>query len=258
MPNMPARLSQVVSDTQLNSQHKENEIELAKIIMSEQEDTIEEDSIEDLTPDIEPIEKSPIRKTRNMKEKLTVGDHALPVRGSSGYRIMCSFLSEYGKFEEIKKMIQTTDVSNKEQSTFLINSMLISMDVIEREIRKRPDWEKHCEYKLDQIKSRASRGNRRAISALDNTIRIKDGKWIGNIREMICSSIGSSSPKAKNRNVNKFVRAGLAVIQFPRRPKKNQPFSVALISSSDLEKVTRAFETVYGGFKLSPASNDQK
>jgi len=194
-----------------------------------------------------------VKKTKGIKKaKLMVGDHALPVRGSSGYRILCDFLADFGKFTDIQALIDKVDLTNKEEAQKLIDQMLIPMSVIEVEMRKRPDWEKHCDRKLEQLKARANKGNPRALSILNNPVRIQNGRWVGNIREMICSSIGSSSAKATNRNTHKFKKANLAVIQFPRRPKKGQPFSVAIISADQLDKVTTAFQTVYGGFKLKP------
>jgi len=248
MVNIPARFNQVAVATELQPIQ---ESETAKIVISPPLPIpVVGDPVQLAVNEVVEI---PIVRTKSVKKaKLMVGDHALPVRGSSGYRILCAFLSEWGKFEEIEKLIQITDVANKEQSQKLINAMLIPMSVIEVEMRKRPDWIKHCEHKLDQIKLRAEKGNKRALETLNNTVRVLNGKWVGHIREMICSSIGSSSLKAKNRNINKFRKAGLAVIQFPRRPKKDQPFSVALIAFSDLEKVAKAFETVHGGFKLKP------
>jgi len=192
-----------------------------------------------------------VKRTKGIKKaKLMVGDHALPVRGSSGYRILCDFLADFGKFRDIKALIDKTDFTNKEEAQKLIDQLLIPISVVEVDIRKRPDWEKHCDRKLEQLKARANKGNTRALNILNNPMRIQNGRWVGNIREMICSSIGSSSAKAANRNTHKFKKANLAVIQFPRRPKKGQPFSVAIISADQLDKVTTAFQTVYGGFKL--------
>jgi len=199
-----------------------------------------------------------VKKTKGIKKaKLMVGDHALPVRGSSGYRILCDFLADFGKFREIQALIEKTNLTDKEEAKKLIDQMLIPMSVIEVEMRKRPDWEKHCDRKLEQLKARANKGNIRAMNILNNPVRIQNGRWVGNIREMICSSIGSSSSKAINRNTHKFKKANLAVIQFPKRPKKGQPFSVAIISGDHLEKVTTAFQTVYGGFKLKPEEKPQ-
>jgi len=263
MLNIPARFNQSAEETKLQPIQ---ESETAKIVVSPpvSSPVVEEPAAPTLpappvspTPTLPEVAEKPVVRTKGVKKaKLMVGDHALPVRGSSGYRILCAFLSEWGKFGEIGKLIQTTDVSYKDQAQKLINAMLIPMNVVEEEMRKRPDWIRHCEHKFDQIMERSKNGSKRAFETLNNQNRVQNGKWLGNIREMICSSIGSSSPKAKNRNINKFRKAGLAVIQFPRRPKKGQPFSVALIADSDLEKVIKAFETVYGGFKLKPSTSE--
>jgi hypothetical protein len=94
--------------------------------------------------------------------------------------------------------------------------MMARKDNIAPMMQSSPEWDKHATKKINQT------GNK--------SCRIKDGKWLGNVLEMISVCCGSYSvawlkahnqnTKLSTRNFSKLLDAGIVVRKFPRQESK--------------------------------------
>lgn len=205
-------------------------------------------SVVPVKPIQEPNDQQPSTKPTQepSDQHLSIGSYKISARSGSGYRILYRIVAQEGNFEESEKALEALDATNKPSSKKVLERLFVSIDKVEQAMRMDPAWRTHCEKKLVALQKRASDGDKKAQRTLENESRVKNGEWLGDIKEMISTCNGSSSENADNRNIKKFKEAKLSFMMFPPRPRNGQSSAIAIFPIKHLDKVKKALEIVHG------------
>lgn len=208
--------------------------------------------VADKPPDVIPAKASPesvvpVKQVREPSDQhLSIGNYKISARSGSGYRILYRIVAQEGNFEESERALESLDVTSKADSKKVLEKLFVKIDKVEQAMRMDPAWRAHCDKKLAALQKRASDGNKKAQKTIENESRVKNGEWLGDIKEMISTCNGSSSENADNRNIKKFKEAKLSFMMFPPRPRNGQFSAIAIFPVKYLDKVKKAFEIVHG------------
>jgi hypothetical protein len=163
----------------------------------------------------------------------------------SGYSVMMRIMAKEGHFEEVVDMLDGGfDPSDKEKALQLLSKLLVKRDVLEGVMKLDSDWRSHCMNRLSLLRARAEGGDKKAKKTLQNAARVRDGEWVGNIREIISTNKGSE--RCKNNNVKKFHDAGLIFSQHPKRPHATDDVYLMLYPARHKAMVEKALEQAFG------------
>jgi hypothetical protein len=208
------------------------------------------------------------RKRAQKKEVGTAGIEKTHLELGAGYKIahkpgsgwstFFRVLAKESKFIEVCELLEAGQINptDKNQADELLSKMFVRKDVIEKMVRADSEWKQHAEKKMDTYSDRAKGGDDAAKDVLSKGIRVRDGEWKGNIREIISTANGyynairkgidiDSAPK-KYKNVKKFKDAGVIFRQYPLKPKKEEHVCIMLFPSKFLKIVKQAISTSRG------------
>lgn len=177
---------------------------------------------------------------------LTIGSgFKISHKPGSGYSIMMRVMAKEGRFSEVVQMLASPafDPADREQARNLITKMFVRREALESIIRNDSTWKLHARKKLELLRRRAEEGHEDAKKTLENPARVKDGEWLGNIREMISTTNGSG--RTDNRNIKKYKEAGVIFCQHPKRPKQGEPVYLILYPSKYADKVQTALVSAF-------------
>ena len=167
-------------------------------------------------------------------------------RAGSAHSIVTRILAKEGRFTEIVGMLtsETFSPTDKNQANVLLGKMFVLRDSIEDMARADPEFKAHAAKKMATLRARAEGGDAKAKSVIEKDTRVKGGKWVGDVREVISTCNGSFT--TDNKNVRKFKDAGIVFRQYPLEPDKNDKVYLMLYPSKQGVKVDKAIATVFG------------
>jgi hypothetical protein len=176
------------------------------------------------------------------------GGYKIRVNAGSGYCVFLSIMAKRGGFEECAAILGSKDFdpSNKGQASALLSKMMVPLADVEDLVRQDPTWRTHQQYRTTQLSKRAAGGHEQTKKVIENEARVRDGKWQGNVREIVSTCRGSYNPEAKNKNVDKFREAGIVFRLFPLKPKRSDKVQALLMPAEYAAKVKAAIKTVHG------------
>lgn len=174
-------------------------------------------------------------------------EYAIRSRQGSGHRLLLKMLAQECHFVKVAELLDDPclDVDDPKQAQYILDMMMVRKDAIAPLIRVSPEWDRHAEKKVREDQS----GNKSG--------RVKDGKWQGNILEMISVCCGSynvawlnahgKKAKLSTRNFSKLLDAGIVVRKFPRREPKQglDPVYVTMFPERHLKTVETLIRTAY-------------
>lgn len=165
----------------------------------------------------------------------------------SAYSVFYKVVAEKGSFAEITTDLEAGkfDVNDKNDANKLLSKMLVPVDRLAGWCRAHNAWKEHAEKKTEVISKKARQGDRQAKELLKNRARCGDGRWSGNIAEMISTCVGyynhRENKKGKpNKNVRKFQEARIVLRRFPLSPKAKQPSFVLMFPEKFIDAVKTA------------------
>lgn len=171
--------------------------------------------------------------------------YQIKLKPDSGYRIFLKLMAEKGNFSEVAKTLaEGVDASDPAQATGLLQKMMVRRSAIEEVLRADPKWIEHGTRRVQRLRERALGGDSSATRTLANPRRVKDGRWVGDIREMM--SVCCGAYENRNRNVDKFDDASLTFRKFPLHPTRDEPVYLMFFPSRYVPVVVEALRTVYG------------
>lgn len=202
-----------------------------------------------------PLDKSSAKKKTavvDLKEDKTYlyfpHGYKIRLKPDSGYRIFLGIMAAVGKFEEAVSLLERADfdASNENHAKQLLKLLMVRREAAIQMMKDHARWPEHAKTKLTHLKARAAAGNKRAQATLENPKRVKDGKWIGDIQEIIsvCCGAYNCDPE-KNRNIKKFDEGGLTFRKFPLKPTRNEPVYLMMFPSKHVVSVVSALMTAY-------------
>jgi len=97
---------------------------------------------------------------------------------------------------------------------------------------------------MEQLQNRVKKGNVKAKATVANKKRVKEGKWVGNVQEIVSTCCGAW--KNKNKNVKKFDEGGVTFRKYPLKPSKDDPVYLMLFPSKYASAIVTCLETVFG------------
>ena len=112
---------------------------------------------------------------------------------------------------------------------------------------------------------RADEGNTKARKTMDNPRRVDNGKWVGNVPEMISVCCGSYKPawqrargkkSVKRRDSDKLAKAGIVIRKLPRKEHKNEPMFLLIFPEKHFSIIERVIMTVYGRDETQDVKKD--
>lgn len=174
-------------------------------------------------------------------------EYAIRSRSGSGHRLLLNILARECHFVKVAELLDDPclDMDDPKQAQYILDMMMVRKDAIAPLIRVSPEWDRHAEKKV--LENQA--GNKSG--------RIKDGKWQGNILEMISVCCGSynvawlnahgEKAKLSTRNFSKLLDAGIVVRKFPRREPKQglDPVYVTMFPEKHLKTVETLIRAVH-------------
>lgn len=205
-----------------------------------------------------PVAKKTAKKTAKKaavtpetdKGMLNIGSKDAPyyirVRPGSGYAVLYRIMAEQGRFSDAEDRLAKLDTKNHDACLSVLKALMVERDELEDLIRDDDEYVAYCDRRTADYKKRAAAGDERAKKILENPRRAVNGKWVGDIREMLSVCNGSSSKAADNRNLGKYSSAKIVFRQFPRMPRRKHKVFVIMIPRKLLNKVNRALKTVFG------------
>jgi hypothetical protein len=177
----------------------------------------------------------------------------------SAHSTVVRILAKEGKFVESEEILSSTefDPSDKSMAIDLLSKLFVRKDSLERLVRNDPIWKAHASKRFEDLESRSTEGDTKAKKTLENESRVKDGKWLCNVKEIISTCAGSYADQTgdpagkKKRNVRKFRDAGLIFRQYPlkaksSRKKRDDPVFLMLYPTRHVQAVRKAIETAFG------------
>jgi len=169
--------------------------------------------------------------------------YKIRLKKGSGYYLCVSLLARMGHFEECCKLLADKAATARA----ILGKMMVSRDIIEKQMREDPSWSSHSQKRMSQLVRRAAAGDEKAKGTLHSNDRVVSGKWHGNIREIIGVCCGSYSPKAGNRNKNKFIEAGIVVRSYPEKSRRgNEQVFLMMFPEKHRQRVKSMIKEVYG------------
>lgn len=198
--------------------------------------------------------KAPVAKKKadkdDKKGTIQIGSFKIRVRPGSGYAVLYRIMAEQGHFADSSERLAKLDAKNHDACVSVLKTIMVERDDLEALIREDAEYKAYCARRTTEHKERAASNDKdtadRAKAILENPQRSVNGKWVGNIREMLSVCNGSSSKGANNRNLGKYSEAGIVFRQFPRIPKRKHKVFMIMIPRKHLGKVNRALKTVFG------------
>ena len=166
-------------------------------------------------------------------------------RAESVHSVVARIVAKEGRFPEIVGMLAAGfDPANKDQANVLLGKMFVQRESVEDMVRGDPEFKAHASKKMATLKARAEKGDAKAKAVIAKGVRVKDGKWVGDVREVISTCCGSY--RTENKNVRKLKDAGLVFRQYPKEPGKNDKVYLMLYPSKYGSKINKAISTVFG------------
>jgi len=186
------------------------------------------------------------------------GGYKIAHKPGSGWSTFFRVLVKACNFVEVAQILESGsfDPKDKNQADELLAKMFVRKDVIEKMVRADDEWKKHAEKKMGTYVTRSQDGDDAAKEVMAKGVRVQDGEWKGNIREIISTANGyynairkgldiDSAPK-KYKNVRKFKEAGVIFRQYPLKPKKDENVCIMLFPAKFLDVVKQAIATSRG------------
>jgi hypothetical protein len=155
-------------------------------------------------------------------------------------------MAEQGRFSDSEERLAKLDTKDEKACASVLKTIMVERSDLEALIRDDDEYKAYCDRKTAEYKKRAAAGDDRAKKVLENPRRAVNGKWVGDIKEMLSVCNGSSSKGANNRNLGKYSEAKIVFRQFPRMPRRKHKVFVIMVPKKHLAKVDRALKTVFG------------
>jgi hypothetical protein len=195
-------------------------------------------------PKEQPPKEQPVEEEGGSYLVLGAG-YKMRHRAGSAHSIVTRIVAKEGRFPEIVGILSAGfDPTNRDQANVLLGKMFVQRESVEDMTRADPEFKAHASKKMATLKSRAEKGDAKAKAVISKDARVKDGKWVGDIREVISTCNGSYT--TENKNVRKFKDAGLIFRQHPLDPDKNDKVYLMLYPSKYSSKIDKAIATVFG------------
>jgi hypothetical protein len=174
-------------------------------------------------------------------------EYAIKSRQESGHRLLLKTLAQECHFVKVSELLDDPclDTDDPRQAKNILDIMMVRKDAIDPLMRVSPEWDRHAGKKVQKDHA----GNKSG--------RVKDGKWLGNVLEMISVCCGSyrvawlkaheKKAKLSTRNFSKLLDAGIVVRKFPRwEPKRGtDPVYVMMFPERHLKTVEALIKTTY-------------
>ncbi len=215
-----------------------------------------------LKPEPKQRKRSPRKNTGEESAEKTHLDlgagYKIAHKPGSGWSTFFRVLVKACNFVEVSEILESGsfDPTDKGQADDLLSKLFVRKDVIEKMVRADDEWKRHAEKKITTYTARSKDGDDAAKEVLSKGVRVQDGEWKGNIREIISTANGyynalrkgtdiDSAPK-KYKNVRKFKDAGVIFRQYPLKPKKDEHVCIMLFPAKFLKVVKQAISTSRG------------
>lgn len=198
-----------------------------------------------ITPAKTGAKSKTVAKSSRKYLDLGVG-YSISANEGSGYYILLKEMARLCHFETVTKALETLNPSDKSQAAKILAEAMVDRDVLEEAVRSDTSWESHSHNRIKVLKMRAKGKNgsgKAAENTLKNRDRVKGGKWVGNVREIMSTCV-SSYPKSKNRNTKKFDDAGVVFRQFS--PERSDKVFFMMFPAKYINAIRSCIETVYG------------
>lgn len=173
-------------------------------------------------------------------------NYSIQGRPGSMYAIMYRLVAELSDFENSEKRLEALDAQDEDSCKRVLKTIMISRAELEKRMRSDPEFVKYCDKRTKYYKERAAAGIESAKKVVINPSRFKEGKWVGNIKELFSVCNGTSSDEAINRNIKKYQKAGVAFRQFPRMPRRGHEAYIIMVPARLLKKLNKVLKSVFG------------
>lgn len=186
-------------------------------------------------------------KTKKEPARIWVtNNYSIQGRPCSMYAIMYRIIAELSDFENSEKRLDALDVQDDAACKRILKTIMISRTNLEKRIRADSEFIKYCDKRTKYYKDRAAAGVESAKKVVNNPSRFKEGRWVGNVKELFSVCNGTSSDEAINRNIKKYQKAGIAFRQFPRMPRRGHEAYIIMVPARLLKKLNKALKSVFG------------
>lgn len=210
------------------------------------------------------LKPEPRKKSPSKGKNLDIGaGYKIAHKAGSGWSAFLRIMAKECNFSAAVAMLDspTFDPNDKKQADLLLSKLFVRKDVLEKIVRADAEFQQHGEKKLLALIDRAKKGDKKANETLDNPARVRDGVWLGNVREIISTCNGSYNCRAGatdasaelRKNIKKFDDAGLVFRQFPLVPNKNDVVFVMMFPSKHIDTIKSAIAASLGVVEVAKA-----
>lgn len=177
------------------------------------------------------------------------GGYQINRKPYSGYSVLYRVAAKEVRLEHIIRMMDSGVDAGHADCEKVIREMLVPRDGLERAIRTDDEFQEYSSRRTRVLREKAAAGDEVSRRVLGNPKRVKDGKWLGDVQEMISTCCGSYVND--NRNVDKFHDAGLVFRQFPLKPK-DETIYVMLFPAKHVSSIVEMLNKVFSGSETVP------
>jgi hypothetical protein len=147
--------------------------------------------------------------------------HVIPLRTNSAYWIFTKTLARMSGFDKMAKELESVRSPSPVQAKEILSKMMVRKDQLIKKISGGSDYAEYGKVKIKMYKQSVKEGDRKAKTILTQSGRARGNTWVGDLEEVI--NVAKGSYTTKNRNGDKYRRAGIVVRSFPLKAKRNQP-----------------------------------
>jgi hypothetical protein len=176
-------------------------------------------------------------KVEHFKADLGAG-YKVSQRKLSGYAVFITNLAKMSNLDEAVPMLDVLDPKDYEASKAVLEKLFTKAEDVYK-INAMKEYREYGKQKFSVLSSSTEAEDKRWVKT---TERIDDGVWIGNIKEIVNTC--KQSYRSKNRNVEKYHKAGVVVRQYPMKPKNGEQVFLSLFPNRFVKKVSEALKTV--------------
>ena len=185
-------------------------------------------------------------------EPLNLGaGHVIPLRTNSAYWIFTKTLARMSGFEKFAQELDSVRSPSTIQAKEILAKMMVRKDIILKKISSCSDYEKYGKTKIKTYRDEAKHGDRKAKNVLTKSGRAKGNTWVGDLEEVI--NVAKGSYTTRNRNGDKYRRAGIVVRSFPLKAKRGAPLFLMMFPKRHAALVRQMIEVGMGVSERTPS-----
>ena len=195
-----------------------------------------------------------VTKRAHKKQYLELGSgFRLAHKPGTTYSIFYRLLAEKGHFSASAALMDSDDFNPNDttQAKRLLDRMIVSIRDLEAAFTASPERIEYAKHKTKKLWQRAKSGEAHAKQMLKKGDRLQNGRWTGNLSEIIPMCLGyyrslvSTMPGKQpriNNNGRRFQEAGIVIRRFPLLNGE----SLMMFPQRHIDTVRTAILTIYG------------